>query len=246
MRSIPLRLTQFVALLLCLTHRSASALPERVLSFDVGLGIPELLFLHGQVQAARRWQFGVGYSYIPAAGVLGKSMDLPSTTLTLADGISYATTPTLVPKLSYLSAFVRFFPAENNFYFQFTYSRAQLTATVSSGLENTILSEFLVGALVSADVVFKQAIPTVSIGYLFMGKFFFANFSLGVSWISTLTSAVTINAVIPDALGGTAGNQAALDQFQTNLQNQGNTAASSLRTRFPVFPSLTISFGFQL
>ncbi len=233
------------ALSMLLMHRSAFAIPDRALSFDVGLGLPELLFLHGQVQAMKRWQFGVGYSYLPPNGFLGKTMTGEPTTITLADGLNYATSPTLVPTANYISAFVRFFPAENNFYFQLTYSLLQMNAHITSGLENSAVSEMLVGALVTADVVFKQAVPTVSIGYLFMGRFFFANICLGASWIGPLRTSVTVNALIPDGVGGSAGNQEALSQFQNDLTQQGTLASADLRSRFPIFPSLSLSFGFQ-
>lgn len=245
MASVLRKRLSLAALVFFLMHRSAFALPDRPLSFDIGLGMPEVLFLHGQVQAMKRWQFGVGYSYLPTGGFLGQTITGNPTSITLADGLSYATSPTVVPTANYLSAFVRFFPAENNFYFQFTYSLLQMNAHVTSGLENTDLATILTGALVSADVVFKQILPTVSIGYLFMGRFFFANVALGASWVGTLSTKVTVNALIPDAVGGSAGNQQALTQFQTDIERQGRLAVADIRTRFPIFPSLSVSFGFQ-
>jgi len=223
----------------------AFALPERVLSFDVGTGSPELVFAHTQVQVWKRWQFGVGYSYIPNVPPLGQAMQGPSTTLTLADGFQYETSPTIVPRASFFSGFVRYFPAENNFYFQLSYSLAQMTAHVTTGLENSALSTSLVGALIEADIVFRQAIPALSIGYLFQGKFFYFNISLGAAWVGAFTTSMTVNALIPDLAGGATGNQAALTQLQQDLQARGVEAAASLRQRFPILPSLLVSFGIQ-
>ncbi len=122
-------------------------------------------------------------------------------------------------------------------------------AGVGRGLhstENCALSELMVGGEVNADVIFRQTLLTISIGYLFMGRFFFVNFSLGVSWVGSFSSSETVNALIPDAVGGAEANQAAIDQLQGDIQSQGTAAATDLRTRFPIFPSLALSFGFQL
>ncbi len=236
---------KWLTLAVLIAGKSSFALPERVLSFDVGTGSPELVFVHGQVQVWKRWQLGVGYSYIPNVPPLGQAMQGPATTLTLADGMAYQTNPTIVPRANFISAYIRYFPAENNFYFQLAYSLAQMTAHVTTGLENTALATSLTGALITADLTFRQAIPALSIGYLFTGKFFFANISLGAAWVGAFTSSMTVNALIPDLVGGAAGNQAALDQLQQDLQSQGVAAAASLRKQYPILPSLLISFGFQ-
>lgn len=225
---------------------SASALPDRTVSFDLGVGVPELLSLHAQVQAMPRLQVGLGYSYIPQSLIPPDLIRVGGGQINLADGKSYLLNPTVSPSALYFTPFVRYYPSSGNFYFQLSYSFFRMTGHLLSGLREVGSSTDLAGALVTSDVVITQHLPTLGIGHVFSGKVYFFNVFIGAAWLGSVSTSVTVQSNLPPSVGGDIANQSAVEESKADLQRKTEARVAELRRDWPLLPSIFLSFGIFL
>ena len=213
----------------------------------MAVGVPDLLAVRAQFFALPRLQVGFGYTFIPQNNVLGKEVELEAQSIALGDGRDYTLTPSVTPTAIAVSPFLRYFPNdEDNFYFQLDYHLIRVSAKVTSEIEDPELNIKLDGAVIAGNVQLTQALPTLSIGHVFRGEIYFFNISLGVSWLASLSTDVTLTGALPDQVGGTEPNQAAIDTIKNQLQQQANRQVAEARKSLSLLPSITLSFGFQL
>lgn len=232
------------SVLLALFAVSAAALPERNVSLDIGAGLPNTAFAEAQVLVTPRLQFGFAYGMLPVVDALLSSFQLPSQDFNLATGIPARVTPSLTGSFSTLSPFVRYYPRENNFYLQFSLTLIQLKLKVTGDLTEQITGQKV--GLIGANLTVTQPLPTLSVGYLFSGHEYYINFSIGASFFTSAFTSIELTGLIPDALGGTDGNQSALGQIRDSFNEGVNNATAEFRNAYPIMPSLIISFGFNL
>lgn len=221
----------------------AIAIIERNVSVDFGFGTPQLVFAEAQAKISEHWQGGLGYSvsgFVPIPAYL-----LPSTTvLNTGPAGNLNFTPNVQPSLSGLTPFIRYFPSENNFYFQFAVHLLQLSGKVTGVLTS---SDPLIPLAVNltGNVSVLQTIPTISIGNIFAGKVYYINVSLGISFFSMAFADASIDGSIPDALGGQALMTQVATQLSTQMQTQVNTITALLKNQYPILPSINITLGWM-
>lgn len=232
-------------LILLLFVRPAVALIPRNVSVDVGFGIPHLIFGQGIVKISDHWQMGVGYGLIPGAAAAGKGIKLDDQVFALQDGTEVGMTPVLNLNFNTLLPFIRYFPRDNNFYVQATYAMLQLGAEISGTLKTNDALGATVG-LVTGTATITQPVPTLSVGHVWAGKVYFCDLSLGLSFFLPASASITLKSLIPDALGGSEGNETAINQLGNDLASQLNDNTGTYRDQFPVLPSLSLTFGIML
>ena len=214
----------------------AQALLERALSFDVGFGVPQFLALQGNVLVSKHWQVGVGYGYAPQFNL--NSGVVPNQSITIS-GIPVVATFTPSINIDMISPFVRFFPGESNFYFQFMYGILR-TKAVLSGKLTALGGAIPFDAVLGVDGTVIQTLPTLSIGSVFAGKLYFLNLSLGVTVLGSTSVSFASQTTIP---GGTSDDKNVLDQASANASNAANNAVNKVRTEAPLIPSVFFSMG---
>jgi len=232
--------------MILLYSTAAMPIPERAISFDIGAGVPQLAALGGQVTLLDWFQLGFGYGLMTSSWVGLPSITLPTESISFAEGGNFFVQGQVSAtvnnySLSSISPYIRFFPTERNFYIQFMYTILQASTGLSANLQ--ALGEQFDNAL-QVSATFTQAIPTLSIGHIFSGALYFINFNLGVSLISTSSVSVDVGGNVPDSLGGTAANQAALNKIAADIQSDTQQAADKAKNPTTIIPSLYVSFGF--
>lgn len=232
-------------LLLLLASGVTQAIIPRNVSVDVGFGVPHLIYGQGVVKVSDHWQVGLGYGMIPGLAAMGENIKLEEQQVTLGGTTQAVITPTLNIGLNTLLPFVRFFPRDNNFYIQATYVMWQVKSEVSGTMKTDDVLAAEVG-LITGTANITQPIPTVSVGHIWAGQAYFCDLSLGFSFFLPASASIELNTLIPDALGGAAGNEAAINQLSSQMTTQINDATSGYRSRFPVLPSLSFTFGIML
>jgi len=241
-----MRKVRYLALCLALLAADAGALPERVGSIDLMSGLPQLMALEAQVVLWKHWQVGFGYGYIPGLGqALGAGIKLNSQKITIPGGSIYNLVPTASYNLSTLSPFIRFFPRDDNFYIQITYAFIRATADVTADLQPVSTTVPVTGT-VNGSITVLQAVPTLSVGNLWMSKAFFFNLSLGASFFFTTSASVSLAGVIPDASGSSASNQAALNAAESQMQNSIVQSVQTAKNQVFLIPSINLAVGIVL
>jgi len=220
----------------------AKALPERVMSFDIGAGVPQILALQGQVMALTHWQIGFGYGILPGGNSMMPAVKVPAQSVTTSGAGTITITPTLTPTFNTLSPFIRFYPTERNFYIEFAYTMLRLSMNLSSTLTASGSGFDFSGSGISGNVTLLQAMPTISLGHCFQSKLFFFNLSIGASFIASLSSTVTLNSSLPAGLDAST-NQAILNGAQDGVNKAAQEAVSTFRKQFLFIPSLMLGIG---
>ena len=232
-------------LLLLLGSAVTQAIIPRNVSVDVGFGVPHLIFGQGIVKISDHWQLGLGYGIIPGLAAMGENVKLNEQHITLGGATQAVITPTLNVGLNTLLPFVRYFPRDNNFYVQATYVMLQVKSEVSGTMKTDDALAAEVG-LITGTANVTQPVPTLSVGHVWAGQAYFCDLSLGFSFFLPASASIELSTLIPDALGGSSGNEAAINQLSSQMTTQINDATSSYRSRFPVLPSLSFTFGIML
>ncbi|MBI1859527.1 MAG: hypothetical protein HYR96_01240 [Deltaproteobacteria bacterium] len=222
---------------------SARAIPQQVLSVDVGFGLPELYTASVNMQLWRRWQVGLGYGYLPSFGAMATGMDLPPMSATEpTTGLEVLFYPHATGSVSWFNPFVRFFPTRDNFYFQLSYFYYAATIAITSRIEDAN-SQLLTSDGLKGSITIRQFIPTLSIGYIFGNALYFFNMNMGYSFIGATTTTADLTGSF-----GILGDIPAsvLTPIEDGLSSAVNTAADapkSIVANWP-FPSIYFSFGF--
>lgn len=233
--------------LLCLSFLAPpvfGAALEKTVSIDVGAGVPQLMSVGAQVLIRPWLQAGLGYGLYPAG--IAMTPDMETESVTLVNGVTYDLSPSNILNLSMLSPYLRIFPAENNFYFQFTYNMLRAVNTVRTNLvpqdsdEDTLSNAFIF------NVTTIQPIPTVSIGHIFTGKLMFINISLGASFLLNPSTTVTVTTSLPDEVGGSLLNSDSAEQAKVDIKNAISDLSKNLQNQLFIIPSLFFSVGFVL
>jgi len=239
-----MRVAVLLILLLSGMTARATTLP-RVLSLDVGMGVPVIANAEVSVLFAEHWQIGFGYGYVPGLSSLS-AISVPTQTLSL-NGLpdSFSVTPKLTASLDMLTPFLRFFPTERNWYFQLSYSILRMNMGISGTIEDATTGQGI-GGVITGSVSVWQPIPTISMGHIFASKEFFVNLSLGVSFLMSPWVSVSVGGAIPDALGGTSANQGAITNMQNNMSDSIQKSVDTARQQITLIPSILISAGLFL
>lgn len=227
---------------LCLGLAARATTLPRVLALDIGAGVPVVAAGEISVLFAEHWQVGFGYGYVPGLSALS-NVKVPDQTVTL-NGIpdSLTFSPKFNASIDMLTPFLRFFPTERNFYFQVAYSVLRMNMTVSGPLKDSATGTEIGGAL-SGTVGVTQPVPTLSLGHIFASREFFVNISLGVSFLLSPSVNVALGGTIPDALGGSSGNQDAINKAQSQLADSIQHSVDTARQQITLIPSVLISCG---
>jgi hypothetical protein len=219
------------------------AIPSRPFSVGFGFGVPELAFVEAQVMAFGRCQIGASFSYAPPA-LMPKDVPLPEQTVTLSTGDVFTYEPLVTPSFYMISPFLRFFPnTQNNFYLQFLFSVFRATATIRGDMtprDNAILPSVPVTGTVSLT----QTIPNFSVGYLFSTRIYYFNLNIGAAYLRPASTTTSVSALVPDSLGGSAGNEVQLDGINDDIQQSINDSSTTVRTTYGIFPTIHLSMGF--
>jgi hypothetical protein len=214
----------------------------RVVGIDIGGGVPELVAADVQVLVASHWQIGMGYGFIPGLGPIS-SLKIPDQSINLSVG-TFSVSSQVSASLSMLTPFIRYFPTERNYYLQFAFSMLRAGFTVNSAIEDSFGAPL--GATITANVNVIQPVPTLSLGHIFASQAYFLNLNLGVSFLLSPWVSSSISGSIPDILGGTTANQAAINSLQSKISSAVTNALQSAQQQVFLIPSITITFGIFL
>lgn len=220
--------------------------PRKHFWLDIGAGLPQLASVQIAYRFFPHWQWGAGIGMLPGGkGLYSKTFDLPSENVTLKNK-EFVTfdSPKMDSSLGTISPFVRYFPAETNFYFQFTLAILQNKNTFRSALKDVYGNTVTDGAY-RGTINLLQFLPTVAIGHAFSSQLFFFNVNMGVTFIATAQATISSEGEIPDRLGGTAANQEVFDKLNAKTKKAIDEAVSAMREEVPVFPSIQLAFGFM-
>jgi hypothetical protein len=239
------RVIFFFLILLFVSKPVKAANLERAVWFDMGFGVPQTMSIEAQVRVFQRWQLGLGYGVASlVASNLGLSFPLPTQTGSLATGETFTMTPIATPTTSLWTPFLRFYPGEDNFYFQFSYNLFTLDTLIDGTLTEQLSG--IEAGLISAKVTLYQPLATVGIGNVYMSKIFFFNISIGATFIMTPWTTVTMSSLIPDVFGGNAGNQVLLDSLNSSFQTTVRNSVDLIRNQLFLIPSIQLAFGFLI
>jgi hypothetical protein len=216
---------------------------DKVIGVDAGVGVPQLLAVQVQTLALPRFQMGLSYGMFPGSIGFTPKLSSQNSSVLFPDGNTYSFSPKGSVTLLSLCPFIRYFPKDDNFYFQFTYSFLRARTSFTTGIKDAVGTE-VPGATLSGTVNFTQDLPTLSMGHIFANHLYSFNISLGVSLISQLSSTSEINGDLGFLPAGDVQN--AVDSVQQNIQNSSQTAITELRRELSFIPSLMLSFGFFL
>lgn len=228
-----------------LSPERASAIPPRNVWVDVGFGIPQLIYGQVQAKVSEHWQLGFAYGIIAGLPASATRLTIPEQTVTLGAAGDFVMSPTATLGIHTFSPLVRYFPGPSNFYLQFGFNLVQATADVTGPLVSTD-PLFPVAALINGTVKAILPVPTISVGDIWSGEIYFFAINLGVSFLMSPWTSVTINGGFPEALGDPEANQAALNELSSNFTSSFSDSIAAFRSQYPLLPSIHISFGLIL
>ncbi|MBI4404427.1 MAG: hypothetical protein HY537_09715 [Deltaproteobacteria bacterium] len=234
-----------VIITLVLCRYAGATLEGRTLAIDIGAGMPQLLTLQGAVLVINKFQLGFSYGLIPSNNFLGPDIDLPANEVTLANGQSYTVRPKASVGLSSMMPFIRYFPSQTNFYVQLGWALFKTKINVHGNFQE-LSGNVIDDALVSGVATLTQSLPTLSIGHVFTTNIYFFNISLGASFFGTLYTDFGLAGVLPEAMGGNAGNQVALGELKKRMDIEINKAFDEHKAKILFIPSVLVSFGIIL
>lgn len=223
--------------------KSRSVLQGKILTLDLGVGFPNLISVEAALHVLPRLHAGASYGLYPSSFTFHPQLNSNEQAAKFADGKSYTLTPDVTSKLDAICPFVRYFPGQDNFYFQLTYALLRVQSEVTSGLQD-VNGVSVNGAVIKGRVDFTQVMPTLSIGALFTTHLFFFNTSLGASVLQSISTKVALTGELPERLGGATANAAALSKLEEELAKNSDTAVAALRNQVTFIPSFYLSFGF--
>ncbi len=215
--------------------------PDRIFEIGLAAGFPILAGPEIAIQVFKHWQFGATGSAVPA-GLL-PTLALPTVTQDTGFGFDISLSPTATPSGLLASPFVRFFPTRRTFYFQLTWSIAQLNSVITSDIVDSVSNAPIPGAVFTSNVSITSMLPTLSIGYFFWRHVYFFNISLGATILANVSTQVTGSVNIPGPLGALVDSQALIDGVQTEVNLATSQAVTQIRNTAPFFPSLMVSAG---
>ncbi len=241
--SVRANLRAYALAVACLVTLSArgTTLP-RVLGFDLGGGVPELVAADVQVLFARHWQIGLGYGILPGFTSI-PNIKIPDQSLNLSVG-TFTLSSQVSASLDMLTPFLRYFPTERNFYLQAAFSMLRAGFTVDGTIKDS--SGNAIGGTIDASVNVIQPVPTLSLGHIFASQAYFINLNLGVSFLLAPWVSTTVTGAIPSLLGGNAANQAAINSVQSKVSSTISDALRTAQQQVFLIPSITITAGIFL
>jgi len=223
---------------------SAFALVERNLALGLSVGTPQLAALEGTVLMSPHVQLGFSFGLFGLGLAAAPTYTPASQQIALVDGNTYSLTPETTLSFNTLCPFIRIFPGERNFYFQLTAALYRVRADVTSRLEGGVLGTISTNA-VAGNITLIQTLPTISIGHIFMSKFFFVNLSLGASFLANTFVSTELATSLPDVVGGNDLNKEPIEQAKAQIQTSLLTAADEFKRQFFIIPSLMLAIGFM-
>jgi len=230
---------------LCLSASSVRADMTRVLSAGFGFGVPQLFFAEGQVQFAKNWQLGFGFSFFPISTLMGGPMPLPSQDGNLSDGTPFTYSPTLTSSFSVWSPFLRWFTSNRDYYLQFSYTMMRLNADITGEMELVGVPS-AVKPILNMNLVLVQPMPTLSVGKFYHTDMYYFNITIGASFFFTPFTSITATSLIPEALGGTAGNEAAINEMKAGIDAAFKSTMTQISDSIYILPGIHLAFGFFL
>lgn len=216
---------------------------DKVIGVDAGVGVPQLLAVQVQTLALPRFQMGLSYGMFPGSIGFTPQLSSQNASVLFPDGNTYSFSPKGSVTLFSICPFIRYFPKEDNFYLQFTYSFLRAQSKFTSGIKDAGGTE-VANSVINGTVTFTQDLPTLSMGHIFANHLYSFNISLGVSLISQLSSASEINGDLGFLPAGDV--QDAVDTVAQEIQNSSQSAITELRRELSFIPSVMLSFGFFL
>lgn len=215
--------------------------PQQNFSIDIGFGLPQLYTANANFQVWKRWQFGMGYGFLPPFGQLASGRDLPPMFQVAPNGTSLWIYPKAKGSISWFNPYARFFPGHDNFYFQFSYFYYSASLAITSKIEDGN-SQVITNDGVSGTVTIRQFIPTLSIGCIFGNQLYFFNMNMGYSFVGATSTSVSLTgslgqlgALAPDALK-------TVEDGMAQAVNNISDVPKSIVANWP-FPSIYLSFG---
>jgi hypothetical protein len=239
-----IRFKQGCLSVLLLLSSKVLAIAERNVSFDMGFGVPQLIYAQTQANVSHHWQVGFGYGILPGFSTLASQVSIPTITVNMGVAGDFDIQPTMAAALSAWSPFVRYYPTDSNFYIQLSLLFWKVSADLTGAL--TQAATGIYGGNVTGAVAIYQTVPTLGVGHVFAGKEYFINVLLGFSYFGPSLTSVSVVSGIPAALGGAALQSTVESTVSDALSTAANQATDQIRTQFPVLPSLSISMGIFL
>lgn len=220
---------------------------KRIYWLDLGVGFPQLTSVELGIQALTRLQVGFSYGMIPGGGSGGgisPKYSLPSQNVILSNGL-YVTVqdPSVTVSFSSLCPYLRYFPNSTGFYLQFTLGILKVHNVLGASLYD-VNGNQIPGATASGTIDVTQYLPTLSMGHTFNSKLFFYSVNMGFTAIANLSFESKFDNNLPDAFGGSATNQAAMDQLNSKNAEAAAKASDEFKQLVSFLPSLQFAFGF--
>ncbi len=219
------------------------ARPEKTCMAELGVGLPIITTASGSVMVRPWLQAGLGYGYTPAT-TFNPSVNIDPVRVTLADGNEYKLVGTPSTVLSMLHPYVRIFPTEDNFYIQLSYDVLRVQTTIVTSLYQGD-TESLPSAL-TVLATFRQPLPTISIGRMFVGKIYVINFSMGATYVMNGSADIKITSALPVSVGADVLNLTPLQEVKDKANEAAISVSTELRNKFPFIPSIYLSIGFVI
>lgn len=227
----------------CFGSLKSWGLPDRIVTVDLGVTFPQLSFIQGEVLAWKHWQLGLGLGMLPDAAF--PTIKLREQTFSITDGVQYLSKPSVRPNLSSLTPFIRYFPGQNNFYLQVSYTMLRFNAFLKTTLQSVNMPISTYGIL-SGSFSLTQTIPTFSIGNLFMGKVYFFNVSLGASVLSSIWCRGGLDGLIPDLASDSVQSELKLKEMGNQMCETIVSEFNKQKTDIIILPSIALTFGISL
>lgn len=210
-------------------------------------GLPSAIGGDATVRILPRFHMGLTYGLVPPGIGFPESKKLGLQTIKTSTVQELYWIPTVSPSASNISPYIRYFPSDNNFYFQVNYSllnaSADITGSVAPG-QAGIDELNIPGEVLTGNLSITQHIVTVSIGHLFASKAYFFGLNIGASFLASLNVDASLEGQFPDALGtiGSEDIASSTAGLETNIREgvEKNTG------EFLLIPTIQFVFGIFL
>lgn len=213
---------------------------DRIFSVAIGFGLPQLLLAQAQGWLYSRWQVGFGYGLVPG---FNPSLSIADQTFKILDNKDGTVSATPKASLSTWNPFIRFFPADDNFYIQYMHTMLRIDVNVPARVAVQDISDNL--GLVTGKVLFTQHLPTLSVGHFWQSNLWFVNVTLGASFFWLTTTSTEIDGFLPEGTGTVEERQQALDRIEKEFESNVVKSMDGFKTLVKIIPSVSLTFGYQ-
>lgn len=208
------------------------------LAFDVGL--PQLIGLEASYIGVPFFEIGLSYGNIPVNKYIGDNVSIDA----VAIDANYSVLPTTSFTLTAPSIFLRYYPNNEKFYFQITYTKWKLGTSISGNLIDSTGKTILSNAL-SGDVSIDLPSLDLIIGLKgFINDVFFFNIGVGIAYMLEAKHQVSIGgkfSFVQSILDPSLQDE--YEAAKTLAENELKTSLDNFRQEIPLLPLAFLSFG---